>query len=420
MDNDDEANLPNAEECLRRCETFASITNTNNALAMMFLQNRDWDLQLALSAYFENAELAERYFLILMFHLAFLFPSRQDQYSDSLETVIDLTSDNEDVMVVSSGDEAKEKKFDTTDRQHAHLFRLLSWNIDGLSKESLSFRTPEVINLILREKFHVVCLQEVVPETLKSIKEKLDDLFKIFSPTNKGEYFPIICVLKHPGLSTVPGSFKVTEFKSLMGRQLLSLDVDIEIPKLLPANPCARHWNGHPAIRVRIFTSHLESCLDFASVRKEQLSIVWNAMQSALQTASSSNAASSPICALFCGDLNIRDKEIKDLGGLPAGMVDVWEVCGARPEARFTWDRSRNPNLSLDNCEQINTSRFRGHRFDRMMLLRRGRSLQPIDFELRGLERVPNRSHFPSDHWAILGHFDLEPPPSSLSSKAAN
>lgn len=45
MDEDEEANLPKSEECLRRCETFASITNTNNALAMMFLQNRDWDLQ---------------------------------------------------------------------------------------------------------------------------------------------------------------------------------------------------------------------------------------------------------------------------------------------------------------------------------------------------------------------------------------
>nr|CDS25356.1 traf and tnf receptor associated protein [Hymenolepis microstoma] len=407
MFEDDEANLPKPEECLRRCEMFASITNTDNALAMMFLQNRDWDLQLALSAYYENAELAEGN------------ESGQDQFSSTMNSVIDLTSDNEEVMVVSSEDEVTEEKFETTDHQHAHLFRLFSWNIDGLSKESLSFRTPEVINLILKEKFHVVCLQEVVPETLRSIKEKLNDLYKICHPSLKGDYFPIICVLKHPGLSTVPNSFQVTEFESMMGRQLLSLDVDLDIPKLLPTNPCASRWNGHRAIRVRIFTSHLESCLDFANVRKGQLSLTWNAMQSALQ-ATSSNSASSPICALFCGDLNIRDKEIKDLGGLPAGMVDVWEVCGARPEARFTWDRSRNCNLSLDNHEQVDTRRFRGQRFDRMMLLcRGGGSLRPIDFELRGLERVPNRLHFPSDHWAILGHFDLEPP-SSLPSSAAN
>lgn len=92
-------------------------------------------------------------------------------------------------------------------------------------------------------------------------------------------------------------------------------------------------------------------------------------------------------------------------------MVDVWEVCGARPEAKNTWDPRRNPNFQLDNPGPGNRPRS-GLRFDRMMLLGSrthvGAGLRPVDFELRGLERVPGRSHFPSDHWAILGHFDLE------------
>lgn len=37
---------------------------------------------------------------------------------------------------------------ETTDRQHAHLFRVLSWNIDGLSTQSRHFRTPAVVTLI--------------------------------------------------------------------------------------------------------------------------------------------------------------------------------------------------------------------------------------------------------------------------------
>lgn len=70
--------------------------------------------------------------------------------SGAIDSFIDLTSDNEDVVMVSSQDEETEKKFATTDHQHAHLFRLLSWNIDGLSRPSRAFRTPEVINLILK------------------------------------------------------------------------------------------------------------------------------------------------------------------------------------------------------------------------------------------------------------------------------
>lgn len=66
------------------------------------------------------------------------------------QSIIDLTvSDNEDEeMVPAVGDTSYD--FGTTDLQHAHLFRLLSWNIDGLSIPSVGFRTPEVIKLIRR------------------------------------------------------------------------------------------------------------------------------------------------------------------------------------------------------------------------------------------------------------------------------
>lgn len=58
----------------------------------------------------------------------------------------------------------------------------------------------------------MVCLQEVVPETLASIKERLSDLYEVFYPSYHIDYFPIICVLRHPGLSTVPDSFEVTKY----------------------------------------------------------------------------------------------------------------------------------------------------------------------------------------------------------------
>ncbi|KAK3764219.1 hypothetical protein RRG08_044145 [Elysia crispata] len=49
---EDDANLPSREECETRCQTFAEVTGTDSALAMFYLQDRDWDLQRSISDYF--------------------------------------------------------------------------------------------------------------------------------------------------------------------------------------------------------------------------------------------------------------------------------------------------------------------------------------------------------------------------------
>ena len=46
----DEANLPSREECESRCQMFAEVTGTDSALAMFYLQDRDWDLQVSLTS----------------------------------------------------------------------------------------------------------------------------------------------------------------------------------------------------------------------------------------------------------------------------------------------------------------------------------------------------------------------------------
>lgn len=40
-----EQDEPNGAECLRRCKEFASVTGTDNALAMFYLQDTKWDLE---------------------------------------------------------------------------------------------------------------------------------------------------------------------------------------------------------------------------------------------------------------------------------------------------------------------------------------------------------------------------------------
>lgn len=47
--SEDEAEyLPSGDECKRRCDEFVKVTGTNSALAMFFLQNVKWDLQVSL------------------------------------------------------------------------------------------------------------------------------------------------------------------------------------------------------------------------------------------------------------------------------------------------------------------------------------------------------------------------------------
>lgn len=37
--------------------------------------------------------------------------------------------------------------------------------------------------------------------------------------------------------------------------------------------------------------------------------------------------------------------QLDEIGGIPAGIVDVWADQGSRPEAKYTWDLTRNDNL---------------------------------------------------------------------------
>ena len=44
-DEEEDENLPSGAECMKRCREFASITETDTALAMFYLQNNKWDLE---------------------------------------------------------------------------------------------------------------------------------------------------------------------------------------------------------------------------------------------------------------------------------------------------------------------------------------------------------------------------------------
>ena len=91
-----------------------------------------------------------------------------------------------------------------------------------------------------------------------------------------------------------------------------------------------------------------------------------------------------------------------EVGGLPENILDLWEVTGKRPEAKFTWDLTRNDNLDWEG-------KFKPKcRFDRLYMKppSDGAKVKPVYFELIGLERLPTCKRFCSDHWGILSHFN--------------
>jgi tyrosyl-DNA phosphodiesterase 2 len=103
----------------------------------------------------------------------------------------------------------------------------------------------------------------------------------------------------------------------------------------------------------------------------------------------------------------MRDAEVTAIGGLPKGFSDLWEATGARNEAKFTWDLTRNTNLTWNQ-------KFKPRcRFDRMFFRENRNSnqeltLMPVYFELEGLEKLKTCNRFCSDHWAIQVYCQIE------------
>ncbi|GAA51609.1 tyrosyl-DNA phosphodiesterase 2 [Clonorchis sinensis] len=375
----DPASSGDGDDLMRRCSEFAQVTHTDNALAMMYLQDREWNLEKALSDYFrENGG-----------------PS-----NPVTRAYVDLTESDEQSELDKS-----------VVFQQSNILNVLSWNIDGLDKTNFHVRLKAILSCLKSELPDIVCLQEVVLDSLDALRTQLEEDYHIFSATddshaNYVQYFVALLVRKCPGISVDLSSFTVTPFfGSQMGRHTVAIDVLLDRARWSAkdvTHPPIRENNNQsspPPLRLRVITAHLESCRDAHTERKSQLKQVWAKM---LQHSTNSKVGLSQtrVACIFCGDLNLRDSEVSQLGGLPAGLQDVWEQTGARPELKSTWDPVRNSNAG----RYVPAKHPQSHRFDRMYCCSGG-YLKPIDFGLRGLERIQKYTCFPSDHWGILGRF---------------
>ena len=97
--------------------------------------------------------------------------------------------------------------------------------------------------------------------------------------------------------------------------------------------------------------------------------------------------------------------QLEEIGGVPEGILDIWDMLGRQQETYATWDTTANDNSK-------GTGPQGQGRLDRVYLRNRVRQpvLKPVLLELLGKERLAC-NYFPSNHWGVLVYFQIQQPP---------
>ncbi|KAL7886970.1 hypothetical protein AOLI_G00046910 [Acnodon oligacanthus] len=251
----------------------------------------------------------------------------------------------------------------------ADQLTVLTWNIDGLDCEDLKERIPSLLEYLGKSLVDVVLLQELIPPYLKILQDIMKD-YEFLEGSDNG-YFTAI-LLRRSRVELLESNivkYPTTE----MTRNLLI---------------ATAKFSGH---QLCFMTSHLESLKISSQERLNQLRRVWKRMKEAADGQT----------VIFGGDTNLRDWEVKKLGGLPDGILDVWEMLGEPEDCRYTWDTVTNNNKEIPFPARL--------RFDRVYLrtAREGPQLRPDSMTLVGLEKL-KCGRFTSDHWGILCTFSFQ------------
>lgn len=364
-DSDSDTDIPEVSVCKRLCEDFAEITGTDTACAQFYLQDRKWDLDRSVNDFFEdrNNRGAVRVNNKKEAEVVVVVDESNDRLAAAATAVLAESA------LSHSTSSTNTPSLDNTPT--SSTLKFITWNIDGLNEKNLKLRTKAVCKNIEVEQADIVFLQEVVPESAEYFLTHLPSYHCTFG--NEDGYF-VGTLLKKSSITFI--SSEIIEYPiTRMMRNILKVDASF---KKLP---------------LCLMNSHLESTTEGSEERKNQLKSVFKRMLNAPEMNT----------VIFAGDMNLRDKELKELGGLPAGIEDLWITCGSRKECAYTFDMTRNDNL-------IYNGRFKPRcRFDRVYIRHSSPAkLKPVFFGLIGLERLLPHRCFPSDHWGILCHFEME------------
>ncbi|XP_014017060.1 tyrosyl-DNA phosphodiesterase 2 isoform X2 [Salmo salar] len=274
--------------------------------------------------------------------------------------------DQPDQSSESSPDEEKPKK-----KGDPNKLTLLTWNIDGLDLDDIKERLSKLLDYLIKYHPDIVLLQEVISPIYQVLQQVLKPYHLL--PGSDRSYFTAILLRKSRVqlLESSLVNYPTTE----MRRNLLMAHVS---------------FLGHPLC---VMTSHMESMKPKSLERQNQLRTVWKTMREQPQDCS----------VIFGGDTNLRDWEVKNQGGLPESICDVWESLGQPEDCRYTWDCVTNDNKDLPFPARL--------RFDRIFLRQAGKGskVSPDGMTLVGLKRLDDCQRFTSDHWGLLCTFVIKP-----------
>ncbi|KAI5607759.1 tyrosyl-DNA phosphodiesterase 2 [Silurus asotus] len=350
----------------RFCEQFATVTGSDSAVAQCFLAENDWDMERALNSFFEadmesvfDVEDTEE-------EPNKLSSKRKETEEDAPEAkrkmnckpaeCIDLT---EDEPTCSDSKRGPEEDDDGK-------LSLISWNVDGLDTLNLAERARGLCSYLALYTPDVVFLQELNPQYLQYLKKRAVS-YHIVEGNEEG-YFTALMMKK--SRVKLQSSETIPYLTTQMMRNLL----------------CARvSFFGR---ELCLMTSHLESCKDQAAERMKQLKVVFQRMKEEPENTT----------VIFGGDTNLRDSEVKQVGGLPPGVIDVWEELGKQEHLRYTWDTKTNSNKGVPYISRC--------RFDRIYLRpgNTGVKMSPEHMALVGMEKL-DCGQYTSDHWGIYCSF---------------
>jgi len=343
--SDEESDVPDAVTAQKLVKEFEHVTNTDEIIAQMYLQDNGWKLSSALNSFFEQkCESINEAKAKEIEALARLQEQAQAQPSKTIEEGL------------------AEGRLTT---RAPESLTMVSWNIDGLDAHNLKKRTKAVCMILEQEGADVVFLQEVIPETFSYIEGKLGG-YECIAGKPGQDYF--VATLLRKGRVYLD-KHKVVDFPTTrMGRHLLAVQAH-----------CG-------SVRLDLLNSHLESTKEHSDERCRQLE----------QCLGLVSRRPPEAVVLFGGDLNLRDKELQGVGGLPQGVRDVWEATGSRKEVKYTWDLQRNSNLEWPGQWKPQC------RFDRVYIRdSTPASGKAANFGLVGLQKITGTQSFPSDHWGL-------------------
>ncbi|XP_066531688.1 tyrosyl-DNA phosphodiesterase 2 [Hoplias malabaricus] len=373
----DKTELENLEqERLRLCDEFTAITESDSAVAQCYLSENDWDMERALNSFFE-ADMES------VFDVEETEGERKktltkrkeagdpEKTDDASETKRRMNSDNipcvdltEDEPACSSSISSSSKA--SNDGEDDSKLSLISWNVDGLDSLSLAERARGLCSYLALYTPDVVFLQELIPSYAQYVKKRA--VSYIFIEGNEDGYFTALMLKKSRVKLQKSEIFPFSTTQ--MMRNLLCAQVTFLGKELF------------------LMTSHLESCKDQAAERMKQLKIVFQKIKEVPDN----------VTVIFGGDTNLRDSEVSKVGGLPAGVTDVWEELGKQEHCRYTWDTKTNSNKTVSYVSRC--------RFDRIYLrpTEAGPRLAPEYMALVGMEKL-DCGRYTSDHWGIYCTF---------------